>query len=219
MIRHRAPMLGHIRNAARTMSIILFIVNLISICYLSVCLSKTINQYPSLHRPLEDACGFVLVDDDLQLDGRGLHGVEIDGAGGALLDGIGIGVLHRQPLASGILVVEFPTIWHLTSLPRLVIVPIDRARLDGGLLGEGVADPFCGTLLGPPMGVGHAAVVGIARHQAVIQTRQGRYARAGTYLALRGERGGQRRSRGAQILSHPHLHLAAAAVAPSVVRN
>lgn len=123
-----------------------------------------------LHAPLKQAAGELLRLLDIEAEHFSLHGREMYGAGLSFLYGVAVGIGHRQPLSLGILVFNVPRLRNLASAPRLVVVPVDGGRLYLLWFLKGVGDPFCGTLLGPPMEIRYRAVVLIGRYQSVGNT-------------------------------------------------
>ena len=123
-----------------------------------------------LHAPLKQAAGELLRLLDVEAEHLGLYGCEVYGAGLSFLYGVAVGIRHRLPLPLCILIFYVPRLRNLASAPRLVIIPVDGSgRHLLGLL-ERVGDPFCGTLLGPPMEIRHRPVVLVGRHQSVGNT-------------------------------------------------
>ena len=137
-----------------------------------------------LHAPLKQTAGVGFWLLQLEFHSLGLHWVEIHDAGYTTLAWISIGSRNFLPVACLVLIVELPAVWHLTTTPRLVVVPIYGAGLDLLALREGVGNPLCGVLLWPPVDVWDRTVVLIGRNQSVGDTALGWYRRREFYLSL-----------------------------------
>ena len=121
-----------------------------------------------LYHPLEEAAGGIAGLVDLETDGGGFDGVELNRIGHTLLAGVTVGTRHRGPLAIGRLVEDAPSGRNLAASPWRIVEPIDGGTLDGVSLGEVIFNPLRTALLGPIMIVGHAAILGTLGNQAVV---------------------------------------------------
>ena len=137
-----------------------------------------------LHAPLKQTAGQSFWLLQFELYSLGLHWVEIHDAGYTTLAWISIGSWNFLPVACLVLIVELPVVWHLTTTPWLVVVPIYGAGLDLLALWEGVGNPLCGVLLWPPVDVWDRTVVLIGRNQSVGNAALGWYRRREFYLSL-----------------------------------
>ena len=133
---------------------------------------KVLVETNLFHAPLKHAAGVLFWLHDFEFHGCGLDWVEVDDVGCAFHGAITCWVLHFCPFASVSLVVEFPALWNTATAPRSIVEPINGGGADGGCFLEGVAEPFCGVVLWPPVRVRNAAVVTIAWHESVVDGRE-----------------------------------------------
>ena len=130
--------------------------------------------YCLFHAPLVQSTRLVGWLDEFEFHACGLHSIEAYGTCDTLIGWIAWWVLHFYPIAWSILVVEFPRVWYLTSLPRLVVVPVDCRSGNFCYLLKLISKPLCRVGLWPPMSIRDTAVVSVSRNQPVVDSAQRR---------------------------------------------